>query len=127
MRYKLFATALSAFLTAFGGTLYAHYVTFIDPQTLLNMNMALEITIYSIVGGIGTLWGPLLGSVFLVPMAEVIRATFGQSYAGIHLVVYGAVLMGVILFAPDGLMGFIRSLHLQRAVAARVRSQEAAP
>jgi branched-chain amino acid transport system permease protein len=127
MRYKLFATALSAFLTAFGGTLYAHYVTFIDPQTLLNMNMALEITIYSIVGGIGTLWGPLLGSVFLVPMAEVIRATFGQSYAGIHLVVYGAVLMGVILFAPDGLMGFIRSLRLQRAVAARVRSQEAAP
>jgi ABC-type branched-subunit amino acid transport system permease subunit len=60
-------------------------------------------------------------------MAEVIRVTFGQSYAGIHLVVYGAVLMGVILFAPDGLMGFIRSLRLQRAVAARVRSQEAAP
>jgi branched-chain amino acid transport system permease protein len=127
MRYKLFATALSALLTAFGGTLYAHYVTFIDPHTLLNMNMALEITIYSIVGGIGTLWGPLVGAVLLVPVGEITRATLGHSYAGIHLVVYGAVLMAVILFAPDGLMGLFHALRLRlrRVGAARVRSQEA--
>lgn len=111
LRYKLFATALSAFLTALGGTLYAHYVTFIDPNTLLNMNMALEITIYSVVGGLGTLWGPLIGSAVLVPLADGIRATLGQSYAGIHLVVYGAVLMAVILFAPDGLMGVVPRLR----------------
>ena len=108
LRYKLFATALSAFLTAFGGTLYAHYVTFIDPNTLLNMNMALEITIYSIVGGIGTLFGPLLGAAFLVPIAETVRASLGKSYAGVHLVIYGAVLMAVILFARDGLMGLLK-------------------
>ena len=111
LRYKLLATALSAFLTALGGTLYAHYVTFIDPHTLLNMNMALEITIYSIVGGSGTIWGPLLGAGFLVPVAEIVRAAFGQSYAGIHLVVYGAVLIVVIRFAPDGFMGLIRSFR----------------
>ena len=109
VRYKLFATALSAFFAALGGTLYAHYVTFIDPQTLLNMNMALEITIYAIVGGIGTLLGPLLGALFLVPLAELVRATLGQSYAGVHLVVYGAVLIAVILYAPDGFMGLLRS------------------
>ncbi len=114
MRYKLFATALSAFLAALGGTLYAHYVTFIDPNTLLNMNMALEITIYAIVGGIGTLFGPLLGAAFLVPVAELVRATFGQSYAGVHLVVYGAVLIAVILYAPDGFMGLIRSWRASR-------------
>ena len=108
LRYKLFATALSAFLTAFGGTLYAHYVTFIDPNTLLNMNMALEITIYSIVGGIGTLFGPLLGAAFLVPIADTVRASLGKSYAGVHLVIYGAVLMAVILFARDGLMGLLK-------------------
>ena len=72
---------LSAFLTALGGTLYAQYVTFIDPHTLLNMNMALEITIYSIVGGVGTMWGPLFGSIFLVPLAELVRAALGKSYA----------------------------------------------
>lgn len=115
LRYKLFATGLSAFLTALGGTLYAHYVTFIDPHTLLNMNMALEITIYSIVGGLGTIWGPLLGAGFLVPIAEIVRAAFGQSYAGIHLVVYGTVLIAVILFAPDGLMGVIRAGRAARS------------
>jgi branched-chain amino acid transport system permease protein len=114
LRYKLLATALSAFLTALGGTLYAHYVTFIDPHTLLNMNMALEITIYSIVGGIGTMWGPLLGSIFLVPASDLIRAALGHSYAGVHLVVYGAVLIGVILFAPDGLMGLVHSIGERR-------------
>jgi len=115
LRYKLFATALSAFLVALGGTLYAHYVTFIDPNTLLNMNMALEITIYAIVGGIGTLFGTLLGAAFLVPVAELVRATLGQSYAGVHLVVYGAVLIAVILYAPDGFMGLIRSRRAARA------------
>ena len=114
MRYKLFATALSAFLAALGGTLYAHYVTFIDPNTLLNMNMALEITIYAIVGGIGTLLGPLLGAAFLIPVAELVRATLGQSYAGVHLVVYGAVLIAVILYAPDGFIGLIRSWRASR-------------
>lgn len=112
LRYKLLATALSAFLTAIGGTLYAQYVTFIDPNTLLNMNLAIEITIYAIVGGVGTLFGPLIGAAFLVPIAETVRASLGQSYAGLHLVVYGAVLMAVILFAPDGLMGLIKKRRL---------------
>jgi branched-chain amino acid transport system permease protein len=110
LRYKLFATALSAFLTALGGTFYAHYVTFIDPHTLLNMNMALEITIYSIVGGIGTLFGPLLGAIVLVPIAETVRSTLGHNYAGVHLVVYGALLIAIVRFAPSGLLGFIQSL-----------------
>lgn len=119
LRYKLFATALSAFLTAFGGTLYAHYVTFIDPNTLLNMNMALEITIYSIVGGVGTLFGPLLGAAFLVPIAETVRASLGKSYAGVHLVIYGAVLMAVILFARDGLVGLIKQASWPSFLAGR--------
>jgi branched-chain amino acid transport system permease protein len=117
LRGKLLATGLSAFLTALGGTLYAHYVTFIDPHTLLNMNMAIEMTIYAIVGGVGTLWGPLLGAAVLVPLAEVIRASLGKSYAGIHLVVYGAVLMGIVLFAPEGLMGLVRGVLAWRAGA----------
>jgi branched-chain amino acid transport system permease protein len=119
LRYKLFATALSAFLTALGGTFYAHYVTFIDPNTLLNMNMALEITIYSIVGGIGTLVGPLLGAAFLVPIAEWVRVALGNNYAGIHLVVYGLILMAVIRFAPDGLLGLIKFMRSKWAGSGR--------
>jgi branched-chain amino acid transport system permease protein len=109
LRHKLFATALSAALTAMGGTLYAQYVTFIDPNTLLNMSLGIEITIYAIVGGVGTLLGPLVGAALLVPIAELVRASLGQSHAGVHLIVYGAVLMAVILFAPDGLLGLLRT------------------
>jgi len=115
LRYKLLATALSAFLTALGGTFYAHYVTFIDPSTLLNMNLALEITIYSIVGGIGTLLGPLLGAAVLVPIAETVRAELGHNYAGVHLVVYGALLMIIVRYAPEGIIGLIRWLREQWA------------
>ena len=92
MRYKLFAAG--APVPDSVRRLYAHYVTFIDPHMLLNMNMALEITDLLDSWSIGTLWGPLLGLGSLVPVAEAIRATFGKSYAGIHLVVYGA--------QPDG-------------------------
>ena len=121
LRYKLLATALSAFMTALGGTLYAHYVTFIDAHTLLNINMSVEITIYSIVGGLGTVWGPLLGAVVLVPMADVIRATYGQTYAGLHLVVYGIVLILVIRFAPGGFAGLLHlaSTTLRRRFGAK--------
>ena len=119
IRYKLFATGLSAFMTALGGTLYAHYVTFIDPHTLLNLNMALEITIYAIVGGTGTLFGPLIGALFLVPLADLVRTALGQSYAGIHLVVYGAVLMVVILFMPEGFIGLLRARFPRRRKLAR--------
>ena len=113
LRYKLLATVLSAFLTALGGTFYAHYVTFIDPSSLLNMNMSLEITIYSIVGGIGTLVGPLLGAAILVPIAESMRTALGHNYAGVHLVVYGALLMLIVRYAPDGLVGLIHWCHEQ--------------
>jgi branched-chain amino acid transport system permease protein len=124
IRYKLLGTALSAFLTALGGTFYAHYVTFIDPYTLLNLNMALEITIYAIVGGLGTLWGPLLGSAVLVPLAEGMRASLGRSYAGIHLVVYGAALIGIVLFAPEGFMGLLRPRRLVAGLGLRVPEGE---
>ena len=125
LRYKLFATALSAFLTALGGTLYAHYVTFIDPHTLLNMNMALEITIYAIVGGVGTLWGPAARRV--VPGAAGRSRARGvrSELCGHPSGVYGAVLIGVILFAPDGFMGLLRSIREWRPRrAAATRSSE---
>jgi branched-chain amino acid transport system permease protein len=131
LRCKLFATALSAFLTAVGGTFYAHYVTFIDPHTLLNMNMSLEITIYAIVGGLGTVVGPFLGAAILVPIAEAVRTTFGHNYAGVHLVVYGALLMAIVRFAPDGMVGFVRSVGAHwpqlRSAKSEPTASEASP
>jgi branched-chain amino acid transport system permease protein len=69
----------------------------------MNLEFAFEIAFIAIVGGRGTLAGPILGSFLLVPLAELTRLYLGGSYLGIHLVVYGIVLMIVMLFQPRGI------------------------
>ncbi len=134
MKYKLMATAISTSLSALGGTFYAQYVLFIDPPSVLSPGLSLEVIIYSVVGGMGTIFGPLLGTVVLVPVSEAIRAIVGQSgISGAHLIVYGAFLIVMMLFLPDGLMGLVRRLisarHRPMAVRPLVAqgSEEAKP
>ena len=105
MRYKLLAVALSAFLTAWGGTFIAQYVTYIDPFTVLTFGLSIEILIYAVAGGMGRVLGAVAGAVVLVPSAEVVRAVLGTAYQGVHLMVYGAILMLVVALAPEGIVG----------------------
>ena len=105
MRYKLLAVALSAFLTAWGGTFFAQYVTYIDPFTVLTFGLSIEILIYAVAGGMGRVLGAVAGAVVLVPSGEVVRALLGTGYQGVHLMVYGAILMLVVALAPDGIVG----------------------
>jgi branched-chain amino acid transport system permease protein len=109
MRYKLIAMALSAGLTAIGGTIYAQYLLYIDPDTTFGVVNSVEIMLRPIIGGPGTVLGPLLGSVVLTPLAEFTRVAF-QAYSGAYLMFYGAILVAVIIFMPDGLMGVLQKL-----------------
>jgi branched-chain amino acid transport system permease protein len=102
-RCKIYAMMMSTFLTALGGTFYAQLVRYIYPKGIMNLEFAFEIAFIAIVGGRGTLAGPILGSFLLVPLAELTRLYLGGSYLGIHLVVYGIVLMIVMLFQPRGI------------------------
>jgi branched-chain amino acid transport system permease protein len=102
-RCKIYAMMMSTFLTALGGTFYAQLVRYIYPKGIINLEFAFEIAFIAIVGGRGTLAGPILGSFLLVPLAELTRLYLGGSYLGIHLVVYGIVLMIVMLFQPRGI------------------------
>jgi branched-chain amino acid transport system permease protein len=104
MRYKLWAVVLSAFFSGLGGTFYAQYFMFIDPPSILGLGLSVEIVIYVIVGGIGTILGPLLGSFLLFPLAEVTRAIFAGKTGGIHLMVYGIILVISIIFMPRGIV-----------------------
>lgn len=113
-RYKLQATAVSAFFSAFGGTFYAQYTYFIDPPTILGFNLSIEILIYPIVGGIGTVFGPLLGACVLYPLAEVIRTMLGAKTTGVHMMVYGAILVFTMIFAPRGIAGLLQDLFRHR-------------
>jgi len=124
MKYKLLATAISTSLSALGGTFYAQYVLFVDPPSVLSPELSLEVIIYSVVGGMGTTFGPLLGAAVLVPVAEVMRATVGKSgVSGAHLIVYGAFLVTMMLFFPDGIMGLVRKMSGPRRRAASALSR----
>jgi branched-chain amino acid transport system permease protein len=101
-RLRLFAMALSAFFTAIGGTFYAQYLLFIDPDSVLGVEVSLQMALVSVVGGIGSAIGPVLGTYLVVPFGQVLRAELGAELAGLHLVVYGLGLILVLWKLPDG-------------------------
>lgn len=105
MKYKLLATGISTGLSAFGGTFYAQYTYFIDPPTVLGIGLSIEILIYPIVGGIGRVLGPLIGASVIYPLAELTRIILGVKATGVHLMVYGGILVFIMIFAPHGIMG----------------------
>ena len=137
--YKNIALVISAVLTSLAGSFYGIYVGFVDPPTVLGLDVSVQIMLICIIGGMGTLWGPVLGSLVLVPLSEALRSNMitealvkiglvnAESKIGIflkenlshaHVLLYGILVVVVILFMPDGLMGFIKKL-------AKGRKQEA--
>ncbi len=106
---QMTAMAISAGMTAIGGTIYAQYLLYIDPDITFGVINSVEIMIRPIIGGPGTVLGPLLGSIVLTPLSEFTREVF-QSYSGVYLMIYGVVLVIVIMFLPDGLIGFAKTM-----------------
>jgi len=110
-RYKMLAMVVSSFLTGLGGTFYAFYLFSLQPGTVFGIPLSVEIIIRPIIGGTGTLLGPILGSFILTPLAELSRQYFGQSgLHGAHLIVYGVLLVSVVLFLPQGAYPYLRRL-----------------
>ena len=109
---------ISAFLTALAGTFYTQYIYFIDPNTAFNFSISIEAALVSIVGGVGTLWGPVIGTVLLETTSALLQSWLGSSTGGVQLTVYSLILMAVILWRPTGIMGFISEIY-----AARVRAR----
>ena len=107
---QLIAIALSAGITSMAGTIYAQYLLYIDPDSVFGMLNSVEIMIRPIIGGAGTVFGPLLGSLILTPLAEYSRLAL-QSYSGVYLMWYGLILVIVIIFLPNGLMGLLKSIQ----------------
>ena len=113
-KYKMLAMVVSSFLTGVGGTFYAFYLFSLQPGTVFGIPLSVEIIIRPIVGGAGTVLGPVLGSFILSPLAELARIYFGQgSWAGAHLIAYGLLLIAVVLFLPQGAYPAARRLLLR--------------
>jgi branched-chain amino acid transport system permease protein len=111
---KVTAAAISGALTALVGPVYANYVLFIDPESMLGVTISIDALLFSFVGGLGSLFGPLLGAVVLVPLTELLRSLFGGKLAGVHLIVYGVMLILVMRLAPQGLWGLLSASVLRR-------------
>ena len=102
-RYRLLAMLISVALTAFAGTFYAQFFYYINAERGMGLSMSIEIAMMGVVGGWQTVLGPLMGAVVLTPVSEIIRARLGGSLPGLHLLLYGLLLMAVILWLPGGL------------------------
>ena len=107
-RIKMVSIGLSGFLAAIGGTFYAQYILFIEPDTVLSFNFSVQVALVAIVGGMGTALGPLVGSFLLTPLSMLLRAYLGGSLAGLHILIYGFLLIIVVFFIPDGIVNAIR-------------------
>jgi branched-chain amino acid transport system permease protein len=109
---------ISAFLTALAGTFYVQYIYFIDPATAFSFNISVEAALVSIVGGIGTLWGPVVGTILLETTSALLQSWLGSSAGGVQLTVYSLLLIAVILWRPSGLLGLFSDTY-RRIVRAR--------
>ena len=107
---KLGATALSAAFMGAGGAFYVQVFQYIDPSLAFGPSTSVEALVAAIVGGMGTLWGPVLGAAVLHLLAEWTRNLFGQ-LPGLNMIVYGSVLVLIVMFVPRGLSGIGRSVR----------------
>jgi branched-chain amino acid transport system permease protein len=107
-KYKLIAMAVSAGFMAAGGTFYAQYVLYIDPDSVFPLSLSILVCLLTVVGGTGTLWGPLVGSALMLPLSEFTRIKWGGTGSAVDLLIYGALLTIVAVFQPTGLVGMFR-------------------
>ncbi|HEU5322044.1 MAG TPA: branched-chain amino acid ABC transporter permease, partial [Methylomirabilota bacterium] len=104
-REKHRAIAVSAALTALGGTFYAQYLLFVDPESVFPLSLSILICLVAVLGGVGTLWGPVVGAAVLVPLSEGTRVWLGGGGKALDLLVYGALIVLVSVVQPAGLVG----------------------
>jgi branched-chain amino acid transport system permease protein len=110
-KYNMMAIALSAFMTALAGTFYANYIFYLHPNTLFGMSTSIELILRPIVGGLGTIFGPVIGSFILTPLSEISRAYFAKGgLEGLHLILYGILTILVVLFMPRGIIVYVKRL-----------------
>lgn len=109
-RIKLGAIALSGGFMGAAGAFYVQVFQYIDPGIAYGAHTSVEALVGAIVGGLGTLWGPILGALALHVLADLTRNLFGQ-LPGINMVIYGVVLVLMIMFAPRGLGGVGQSIR----------------
>ena len=110
-RSKLMAMALSSFLTALAGTFYAQFTLYIHPKSIISLDLSFEIAFIALIGGRGSIAGPVLGALLLRPVSDFSRIYFGDTLPGMHLIIFGVVLILVMTYQPRGLQEPLTRLY----------------
>lgn len=114
-RYKFITAVISAIFTAVGGTFYAQFVLYINPEKIIGSQLSIQLAVMCIIGGRGTILGPILGATLLVLSEEFTRLYMGGKMIGLDLMLYGIILMTVIRFEPQGIYALLRKLFTRFA------------
>lgn len=112
-RLKVLTIAISAALTSAGGTFWAQYVGFVDPFYVFSIDLSVLFALNAIIGGVGIALGPFLGSILITSLEHYLRATLSgiaPGLIGIHLILYGCLLIVMVRFVPQGLVGALGAL-----------------
>ncbi len=109
--YKLLALVISAFFSSLAGSIYAQYVMYIDPESMLIMAVSIQIVLVCALGGIGTVWGPIIGSIVLMPLTEFTRIYMGGGGRAVDLIMYSVLLLGIAVWQPSGILGWLEGLR----------------
>ena len=108
--YRLIAIMISAFLTAMAGTFYAQYVLYLDPESVLILPISVQIVLISMLGGAGSIMGPVIGAAILMPVSEVTRVMLGHKGTGVDMLIYGALITLISVYQPKGVWGLFSNL-----------------
>lgn len=101
--YKTTAYAISALLTGLAGGIYAYWTSFIDAPTVFSIVFNVDMVVMVVLGGAGTIFGPVIGAFILEGLNEVLGSTFLE----LHAIIFGAVIVLIVLFMPEGLSGLV--------------------
>jgi branched-chain amino acid transport system permease protein len=127
LAWKLRAITLSGAIAAAIGAFYAQVLLVVTPQSVFGMLVSAQALTVAMFGGVGTVWGPVIGSVILIPLAEILHAEAGDRFPGIQGVIFGFAIICVILVAPEGLFWKLRDLLRKRLAKATTAQMPATP
>lgn len=107
-KYKMIAMMFSALLASMAGTLFGQYMLFIDPDSVFMLSVPIMLT--TVMGGTGSMWGPLVGATVLIPIQEVARVYFSGSGRAVDQLLYGIIIVSMVVAQPEGIMGWVKTI-----------------
>jgi branched-chain amino acid transport system permease protein len=102
-KYKMIAFSISAVLTSICGTFYGQYVLYIHPSSTMDLMMSIHLCIIALIGGIGKLFGPVVGAFVFIPLMELTRVYLGSEGQGIDMIIYSLLVILIAIWRPQGL------------------------